>query len=148
MRAILQRVKSAEVWIDEKPCAKIATGLLALVGIAADDTEKDVLWMAKKIVHLRVFEDDTKVMNRSLLDIEGSLLLVSQFTLMGDCRKGRRPSWSAAMASGQAKPLFLQLVQVCQRYDIQCATGQFQASMDVQLVNSGPVTLILDSRTA
>ena len=145
MKAVVQRVSHAEVRVGSRVSGKIALGMLVLLGVHRDDTEKDVAWMAEKLVHLRIFEDDGGLMNRSLLDVGGEMLIVSQFTLLGNCRKGRRPSWSAAAPPERANSLYLELVEAVDRYGVQTATGEFQAMMEVSLVNNGPVTLLLDS---
>lgn len=145
MRAVVQRVKHAEVKVANRSTGIIADGLMVLIGVHREDTSRDVAWMADKLVNLRIFEDDKGLMNRSLLDIGGEMLLVSQFTLLGDCRKGRRPSWSTAAAPEQANTLYLELVDAVNSHGVHTATGEFQAMMDVSLVNSGPVTLLLDS---
>lgn len=145
MKAVIQRVRHAEVRVGRRVTGKIDQGTLVLLGVHRDDTEKDVAWMAEKLVHLRIFEDDNDQMNRSLIDITGEMLIVSQFTLLGDCRKGRRPSWSAAAPPKQAKSLYLLLIEAVNNHGIQTATGEFQAMMEVSLINDGPVTLLLDS---
>jgi D-tyrosyl-tRNA(Tyr) deacylase len=145
MRAIVQRVSEAEVAIDGSPVACIGEGILALVAISRQDTEKDLLWMAQKIAELRVFNDDEGKMNRSLLDTHGQLLVVSQFTLYGDCRKGRRPSYTDAAPPVEAERLYRKFVDIVRRIVPDVQTGQFQAVMQVTLTNAGPVTLILDS---
>ena len=146
MKVVLQRVKEASVTVEGKTVAEIGPGLVVLVGIGREDTEKDLDWMAEKIVNLRVFESEDGKMDRSLLDTEGALLLVSQFTLYGDCRKGRRPSFSDAMEADAARRMFAVFVEKARRLAGHVETGVFQAMMDVRLVNDGPVTLILDSR--
>ena len=146
MRAVIQRVTHAKVKIGERQTGAIHDGLLVLVGVHRDDRSNDVSWMADKLVNLRIFEDDAGLMNLSLLDTGGEMLIVSQFTLLGDCRKGRRPSWSAAADPELANTLYLQLVKTVSNFGVQTATGEFQAMMDVSLVNNGPVTLLLDSR--
>jgi D-aminoacyl-tRNA deacylase len=146
MRAVVQRVSHAEVRVDGRITGKIGGGLLVLVGVHMDDNEKDVAWMAEKLVHLRIFDDADGLMNRSLLDTHGEMLVVSQFTLLGDCRKGRRPSWSSAAPPEKANTLYRELVAAVEQFGIRIATGVFQAMMDVSLVNSGPVTLMLDSQ--
>jgi D-tyrosyl-tRNA(Tyr) deacylase len=145
MRAVVQRVAQAEVRINGKPAGKIKEGILVLLGVHKDDREQDVVWMSKKLVHLRIFEDADGLMNRSLLDTGGEMLVVSQFTLLGDCRKGRRPSWSSAAPPDQAITLYRKLIEMVKNRGIRTETGEFQATMEVSLVNSGPVTLILDS---
>ena len=146
MRAVLQRVDSASVTIAGKEIARIGKGLVALVGISRSDTREDLDWMARKIVELRVFDDTEGKLNLSLRDIGGQLLLVSQFTLYGDCRKGRRPSYSDAAPPAEAERLYLEFVEITRLLVPDVQTGKFQAMMDVSLTNSGPVTLVLDSR--
>ena len=146
MRAVIQRVSQAAVRVGTRTTGKINQGIMVLVGVHHDDNDKDISWLADKLVNLRIFEDDHGLMNLSLLDINGEMLIVSQFTLMGDCRKGRRPSWSSAAAPEKANTLYSQLIEAVRSRGIQTATGEFQAMMDVSLVNDGPVTLIVDSR--
>ena len=146
MRAVIQRVTRAKVTVNGSQTGNISEGLMVLVGVHRDDSEKDVTWMADKLVHLRIFEDQDGQMNRSLLDSGGEILIVSQFTLLGDCRKGRRPSWSSAAPPDLANTLYLQLVQAVKTYGVSTATGEFQSMMDVSLVNNGPVTLLIDSQ--
>ncbi len=145
MRAVIQRVSSAEVEVDGRLTGKIDAGVLVLLGVHRDDNEQDVSWLADKIVHLRIFEDSAGKMNLSLLDTGGSMLLVSQFTLLGDCRKGRRPSWSQAAPPELANSLYQHFITDVTRFNVSCETGTFQAMMDVSLVNTGPVTMLLDS---
>ncbi len=145
MRAVVQRVTRAEVRVDHKKNGAINHGLMVLLGIHRDDTIKDVSWMADRLVHLRIFDDRDGRMNRSLINTGGEMLVVSQFTLLGDCRKGRRPSWSAAAPPERAFTLYRELIDAVGRQGIRTATGEFQAMMEVSLVNSGPVTLLLDS---
>lgn len=147
MRAVIQRVTQAEVRIGDRVAGAIGPGLLVLVGVHHDDTERDVHWMADKLVHLRIFDDQRGRMNRSLLETGGGMLIVSQFTLLGDCRRGRRPSWSAAAPPEAADSLYRLLIEAVGRFGVTTATGAFQAIMNVSLVNSGPVTVLLDSRT-
>ncbi len=144
MKTVIQRVKEANVTVEGKTVAEIGPGLVVLVGIGREDTEKDLDWMAEKIVNLRIFESEEGKMDRSLLDTKGALLLVSQFTLYGDCRKGRRPSFSDAMEADAARRMFGLFVEKARRLAGRVETGVFQAVMDVRLVNDGPVTLILD----
>lgn len=144
MRALLQRVSEASVEVEGEQIARIGRGLLAFVGISAQDTIAQVDVLAQKIVHLRIFEDDVGKMNRSVLDANGELLVVSQFTLYGDCRKGRRPSFSEAMAPEPANALFEQLIDALRRYPLGVQTGRFRADMQVFLCNDGPVTLLLE----
>ena len=146
MRAVVQRVTHAEVQVEGRITGQINSGLLVLVGVHKDDTDRDISWMAEKLVHLRIFEDDEGLMNRSLLEIGGEMLVVSQFTLLGDCRKGRRPSWSSAAQPDIANSMYLQLVKDVEKYGIRTATGEFQAMMHVSLTNDGPVTILLDSQ--
>lgn len=146
MRAVVQRVRQARVEVDSKTNGIIGHGLLVLLGVHRDDGEKDLLWMVDKIQHLRIFEDDEGLMNRSLLDVGGELLVVSQFTLLGDCRKGRRPSWSEAAPPEKAKILYERFIDCCRDQGIMVQSGVFQAMMDVSLTNSGPVTILLDSQ--
>ncbi len=146
MRAVVQRVSEASVTVDGIVVGQIQRGFLVLLGIAGDDTEEDVVWMAGKIAGLRVFEDADGKMNLGLSDVGGSVLLVSQFTLYGDCRKGRRPSFVEAARPEAAVPLYKNMVAELRGLRVNVETGTFQAHMDVRLLNDGPVTLLLDSR--
>lgn len=147
MRAVVQRVSRAAVHVGGAQIAEIGKGLLALVAISRQDSRPDLEWMARKIVELRIFDDAEGKLNLSLKDVSGRLLVVSQFTLHGDCRKGRRPSYTEAAPPEQAEKLYHEFVEIVRQNvpDVQC--GQFQAEMEVSLINNGPVTLILDSRT-
>lgn len=145
MRAVLQRVSQARVEVDNTVVGAIGEGLVVLLGIDRDDTEKDLAWMVEKIPHLRIFDDEQGLMNRSLLDIQGELLIVSQFTLHGDCRKGRRPSWTAAAPPEKARQLYDHFIEACRLRKIPTEAGVFQAMMALSLTNSGPVTILLDS---
>ncbi|BHH84887.1 D-aminoacyl-tRNA deacylase [Desulforhopalus sp. 52FAK] len=145
MRTVVQRVSRAQVSIDGIVTGAIAEGLVVLVGIQAEDSTKDLQWLAEKIVHLRIFEDDSGKMNNSLTDIGGEMLIISQFTLYGDCRKGRRPGFSTAAPPQIAEPLYQQFIHEVQEKGIKVVTGTFQADMQVELINDGPVTLLLDS---
>ena len=145
MRAVIQRVTSARVTVDNQETGAINEGLLVLLGVHGNDTQQDVQWLAEKIVNLRIFEDDVGKMNLSLLDTHGSMLIVSQFTLLGDCRKGRRPSWSSAAPPQTAKQLYHAFIDAVAALGINTAKGKFQAMMEVSLVNSAPVTMLLDS---
>jgi D-tyrosyl-tRNA(Tyr) deacylase len=145
MRAVIQRVKSARVEVGGRVTGEIDGGLLIFLGVGDGDAEKDCDYLANKIAHLRIFPDDEDLMNLSLIDIEGEALVVSQFTLWGDCRKGRRPSFTKAAPPLQAKELYEYFVDVLGRSGIKVATGEFQEMMDVHLVNDGPVTMLLDS---
>lgn len=145
MRAVVQRVKSASVSVDGETVAKTGAGILVLLGIAADDTQKDMEYIADKCVNLRIFEDADDVMNLSVGDIGGEILLVSQFTLYGDARKGRRPSYSKAAPPDTASGIYEQAVSVFRQKYANIKTGRFQAHMEVELINDGPVTILLDS---
>lgn len=145
MRAVIQRVTEARVKVEGAVAGEIGAGLLVLLGVAQPDTAADAEFLAEKILNLRIFADDAGKMNRSLLDTRGSLLVVSQFTLYGDCRKGRRPSFDAAAPAGQARALYETFVERARRSGLRVETGVFQAHMDVSLVNHGPVTLILET---
>jgi D-tyrosyl-tRNA(Tyr) deacylase len=145
MRAVIQRVERASVSVAGREIASIGTGVLVLVAVARGDTSDDLEWMARKIVDLRIFDDADGRLNRSLLDVNGELLLVSQFTLYGDCRKGRRPSYTEAAAPAQAQALYDEFVRLVRVRVPEAKSGQFQASMAVELTNIGPVTLIIDS---
>jgi D-tyrosyl-tRNA(Tyr) deacylase len=146
MKACVQRVSSASVRVDGEVIGHIGAGLLTLLGVAEGDTEADVRWMVDKIVDLRIFDDEAGKMNRSLVDVGGALLAVSQFTLLGDCRKGRRPSYIAAAAPELADAYYQQFIAGVRERGVTVATGKFRAQMAVELVNDGPVTLLLDSR--
>jgi len=146
VRAVVQRVSSASVEVDGTVCGSIDRGYLALVGVAKDDTETDAQTIASKIAGLRVFNDDDGNMNLALADVGGAVLAVSQFTLYGDARKGRRPSFIDAAAGEAAKVLFDRVVEFVRREGLTVETGIFGASMRVSLVNEGPVTILLDSR--
>lgn len=145
MRAVVQRVTQGSVTVQEEIVGRIGAGLLILLGVAEDDDAQDADWMAAKIVHLRIFEDDAGKLNRSLLDVQGEMLVVSQFTLYGDCRKGRRPSFVKAAAPDKGESLYLRFVAQVRQQGITVATGRFRRQMDVALVNNGPVTLIIES---
>ena len=146
MRAVIQRVSSARVIIDEKEYSRIGNGLLVLLGVEKEDTNEDAQMLARRIVELRIFEDDAGKMNRSIAEIGGQILAVSQFTLLGDCRRGRRPSFDPAAAPDVARALYEKFVSEIGGLGIQVSTGVFQAMMNVELTNQGPVTFILDSR--
>ena len=145
MRAVVQRVKEASVKTDETIIAQIGKGFLVLLGVAEGDTQSDADYLANKIAHLRIFTDDQGKMNRSLLECKGAMLVVSQFTLLGDCRKGRRPSFVAAAKPEAAAALYESFVEQVRHLGILVETGRFQAMMEVALINDGPVTLILES---
>ena len=146
MRAVIQRVSSARVIIAGQEHSRIAAGMLVLLGVEKEDTDEDARMLARRIVELRIFEDDSGKMNRSIAEAGGAILAVSQFTLLGDCRKGRRPSFDQAATLHLARPLYEDVVRELRDSGIATETGEFQAMMQVSLVNDGPVTLLLDSR--
>ena len=148
MRAVIQRVKQARVRVEGEVIGEIAHGLLCFLGVGKADQEADADYLAAKIPQLRIFADAEGRFNRSLLDIGGSILVVSQFTLFADCRKGRRPSFSEAAEPEQAKKLYHRFITNLKEQKIPVAQGEFQAHMEVELVNDGPVTLLLDSKTS
>ncbi len=145
MKAVLQRVREAHVNVDGATVGSIGTGLVVLVGVTSTDSRQDADYLAEKIVHLRIFPDEAGKMNRSLVDARGALLVVSQFTLYGDCKKGRRPSFDAAAPTDQARDLYDYFVERLRLRNILVQTGVFQAEMQIHLVNDGPVTFILES---
>lgn len=146
MRVVVQRCASASVRVDGETVGEIGPGLMLLVGVTHDDTESDARWMADKVAGLRIFEDSEGKMNHSVLDTGGGVLSVSQFTLYGDCRKGKRPNFMAAARPEQAEPLYETFNDLLRARGLVVETGKFGAMMDVALVNDGPVTLILDSK--
>lgn len=146
MRAVIQRVKEAKVEVDGEVKGIIGYGILVFLGVGKEDSEKDVDWMVEKIINLRIFEKEEGKMDLSLLDVDGDLLVVSQFTLYGDCSRGRRPSFSLAMEKEKAKDLFEKFVKKAKERVKKVETGVFRAHMYVHLINDGPVTLILNSR--
>ncbi len=145
MRAVIQRVREAQVSVEGEIVGQIQHGLLVLLGVTTGDTQAEADFLSEKIIGLRIFSDRTGKFAHSVRDVGGSLLIVSQFTLYGDTRKGRRPSFTAAAEPATAKPLYDYFVTCCQRRHIPVATGHFQAYMAVQLINDGPVTLVLDT---
>ena len=145
MRAVIQRVSEASVQVNGECTGQIGPGLAVLLGIATDDTHNDAEYLSEKIIGLRIFPDDAGKFARSVQDVNGSILVVSQFTLYGDCRKGRRPSFTAAAGVDKALPLYEYFVETLRQKQVPVATGRFQAPMAVHLVNDGPVTLIIDS---
>lgn len=145
MRVLVQRVARAAVRANGETVASIGPGLLLLVAFKAGDGEADLAWMAEKVAHLRIFEDEAGKMNRSLLEVGGQALVVSQFTLYGDARKGRRPSFDVSAPADMARPLFEKFVDFLASLGIMTSVGRFQAVMQVELVNYGPVTIMLDS---
>jgi D-tyrosyl-tRNA(Tyr) deacylase len=153
MRAVIQRVVSARVSIDGRMAGEIGCGLVVLVGVERGDTEADAIYIAGKVRDVRIFDDEggaggRRRMNRSVSEVGGGVLVVSQFTLAGDARKGRRPSFDQAAPPDEAKVLYEAVVQALRREGLTVATGEFQAAMQVALVNDGPVTILLDSRRA
>lgn len=146
MRAVVQRVTRAEVRVEDEVGGRIDDGLLVLVGVGVDDTEGDAVNLSRKIAGLRIFRDDAGNMNRDVHEIGGGVLVISQFTLHGDARKGRRPSFIAAARPEQAEPLYERVARELRSLGIQTATGVFGATMQVELVNDGPVTILLDTK--
>ena len=146
MRAVVQRVNRASVEVVGEITGEIGHGLLVLLGVAQEDVEADADYLAEKIAGLRIFEDDAGKMNLSVVDIGGALLAVSQFTLFGDVRRGKRPSFDAAARPERARELYEYFVGRIRALGLRCETGRFQATMDVELVNNGPVTILLDSK--
>ena len=146
MRAVIQRVSEAKVEVDGDIIGKIGEGFLVLIGVRKDDTEEDVRYLADKVLGLRIFEDEAGKMDLSITDVKGEILAVSQFTLYGDSRKGRRPSFDEAAPPDVAERLYELFVEEIRKSGIKVETGKFRALMDVHLVNSGPVTILLDSK--
>jgi len=146
MRAIVQRVKKSKVTVDGETVGEIGRGILVLLGVEEDDTQKDVKYIAEKIANLRIFRDESGKMNLSTIDIKGEALVVSQFTLMGDCRKGRRPSYSHAAKPDIAIHFYEKFIEEMEKQGVPTEEGVFQAMMDVHLINDGPVTLMIDSK--
>jgi D-tyrosyl-tRNA(Tyr) deacylase len=146
MRAVVQRVTRAKVTVENETIGEINQGLVIFVGVARDDSETDAEYLAAKIVSLRIFDDEAGKMNRSVKDVDGGLLVISQFTLYGDVRRGRRPSWFDAAAPEVAKPLYEFFLKEVQQLSTKVARGSFQAMMQVELINDGPVTILVDSR--
>ena len=145
MRAVVQRVSRAKVTVNDRISGDIGWGLLVLLGVGHEDTEADALYLAEKICGLRIFEDSDGKMNRSVEDVGGSVLAVSQFTLYGDVRRGKRPSFDAAAPPEKARELYEYFVERIRSFGLPCQTGRFQEMMQVELVNDGPVTILLDS---
>jgi len=145
MRGVIQRVLEAHVKVDGQIVGQIEQGLVVLLGVAAGDTSADLKYLVEKTIHLRIFEDDDGKMNRSVIDVGGSILAISQFTLLGDCRKGRRPSFIGAAKPEEANAMYQQYIAQIRQQGVPVETGIFQADMKVHLVNDGPVTLVLDS---
>jgi D-tyrosyl-tRNA(Tyr) deacylase len=146
MRAVIQRVKESSVAIDGQTVGRSQQGLMVLIGVEEGDTDKDLAYMADKVPNLRIFEDENGKMNRSLMDMGGQILAISQFTLLGDARTGRRPSFTAAARPDTAVPMYEALVEKWRSLGIHVETGVFGADMQVSLINDGPVTILLDSR--
>lgn len=146
MRAVVQRTDKSKVTVGDEIVASVGRGLTVLLGVGSDDTERDVQYLADKVVNLRIFSDAAGKMNLSLLDIKGELMVISQFTLFGDCRKGKRPSFDSAASPLLAKKLYLQFIECCEGYGVTTYQGRFQADMIVSLENQGPVTILLDSK--
>ncbi len=145
MRVCLQRVSQAKVVVAEETIGQIGAGLLVLLGVSADDDEDNLAWMVGKVTNLRIFEDDDGKMNRSLIDTGGAMLVVSQFTLYGNCRKGRRPSFVSAAPPEMAEPMIERFVELARGQGVEVETGRFRADMQVTLTNDGPVTIWIDS---
>ena len=146
MRAVVQRVQSGSVTTENKVIGKIGKGIVVLLGIGQEDSRQDIDYLADKIINLRIFEDENGKMNTSLLAVKGQLLIVSQFTLYGDCRKGKRPSYDSAARPETAQLLYNSFVEKANKYGLKVETGKFQADMLVQIQNDGPVTLMIDSK--
>src|SRR5262245_46157075 len=145
MRAVVQRVKRASVTVDERVVGEIGGGLLVLLGVSKSDRESDADYLIDKVIGLRIFEDDQGKMNRSVAEVSGAILMVSQFTLYGDVRRGKRPSFDEAARTEEARRLYEYAVTKIRQAGLRCETGEFQAMMKVSLVNDGPVTILLDS---
>ena len=146
MRAVVQRVKEARVVVDDRTVGSIGQGLLVFLGVEQVDDQKDADYLVSKIINLRIFKDSEQKFNLSLRDVKGELLVVSQFTLLGDCRKGRRPSFTDAALPEKARSLYDYFITSVASHNLSVASGEFQAVMDVYLVNDGPVTMLLDSK--
>lgn len=146
MRAVIQRVNSSKVQVEGKVVGEINKGFNILLGISKEDTVEDVIYLRDKIVNLRIFEDENEKLNNSLLDVGGELLIISQFTLYGDCRKGRRPNFMQALGGNEAKILYNKFIELCKEKVHKVETGIFGADMQVYIENSGPVTILLDSK--
>jgi D-aminoacyl-tRNA deacylase len=146
MRLVVQRVKEARVRVREEVVGQIGPGLLVFLGVGKEDREADIDYLVEKLIHLRIFPDEESKFNRSLQDVQGAVLVVSQFTLWGDCRKGRRPSFSESAPPALAEPLYNRFIETVRARGVPVAGGRFQEMMEVCLVNDGPVTLLLDSK--
>ena len=145
MRVVVQRVKYSKVTVDNEIIGEISKGINVLIGISNSDTEEDLKYIKEKIVNLRIFEDEDNKMNKSLLDIKGDILAISQFTLYGDCRKGRRPNFMKALGGDEARVLYEKFIEMLKETGLRVETGKFGAHMMVDIINDGPVTLLLDS---
>ncbi len=145
MRAVVQRVTKGAVTVEGQTVGSIGPGMVILLGVGNDDTEKDVEYLAEKIINLRIFEDNQGKMNLSLLEVQGEALVVSQFTLYGDCRKGRRPNFGGAASPEKGEEYYHKFVELLKSRGVKVATGTFRAYMTVEIINDGPVTFILDS---
>jgi len=148
VRAVVQRVSRAEVWVEGRSTGRVGRGLAVLLGVARGDAETDAVQLADKVAALRIFEDDAGKMNLSVRDVAGGVLVVSQFTLLGDARKGNRPGFTDAAPPEEANALYERFCALLRERGLEVATGVFRASMEVELVNEGPVTILLDSRKA
>ncbi|MDQ2087544.1 D-aminoacyl-tRNA deacylase [Herbivorax sp. ANBcel31] len=146
MRAVVQRVNFSKVTVEKETVGEIKKGLNVLLGIGKEDTQKDIEYLADKIINLRIFEDENGKMNISLKDVNGELLVISQFTLYADCRKGKRPGFDKAARPKDAEDIYKQFIKECEKYDVKVETGTFQAMMSVEIHNDGPVTILLDSK--
>ncbi len=146
MRAVVQRVNSCQVYVDNEEIGSIDSGLCVFLGVGEDDDTEDADYLLDKIINLRIFEDDEGKMNLSALDLDREIMAVSQFTLYGDCRQGRRPGYSDAASADKAENLYNYFVDELEKTDLDCATGKFKAFMEVELNNDGPVTILLDSK--
>ncbi len=145
MRAVVQLVDKGSVSVNKKVKGSIGEGLVVFLGVHKEDSEKDAVYLAEKIIHLRIFQDEKGLMNRSVLNVGGKVLVISQFTLFGDCRKGRRPSYAGAAPPRHAEELYQVFIEEIKKKGVAVVTGEFRAMMEVSLVNKGPVTLLLDS---
>lgn len=145
MRAVVQRSYEASVKVDDKTIGEIDWGMVVLLGVKDNDTEEDLKYILRKVLNLRIFDDENGVMNKSILDLGGSILLISQFTLYGDVRKGNRPSYSNAAGFEEGKALYEKMIEEIEKSDIKVETGSYGADMKVSLINNGPVTILLDS---